>query len=66
MKFGTDINDDEQWLRWRVSKNHCARALRNNWGEPERAPHDQSNGDRVCVCVCVCPSYVHIPYICAF
>ena len=24
-----------------------------NWGEPERAPHDQSNGDRVCLCVCV-------------
>ena len=23
------------------------------WGEPERAPHDQSNGDRVCLSVCV-------------
>ena len=23
-------------------------AIIYNWGEPERAPHDQSNGDRVC------------------
>ena len=23
------------------------------WGEPERAPHDQSNGDRVCLSVCL-------------
>ena len=40
----------------------------NNWGEPERAPHDQSNGDRVCLSVClsICPTYVHIPYICVF
>ena len=32
----------------------------HHWGEPERAPHDQSNGDRVClsVCVCVCVSIV--------
>ena len=30
----------------------------NNWGEPERAPHDQFNGDSVCLSM-----YVHIPYI---
>ena len=24
----------------------------NNWGEPERAPHDQLNGDRVCLSIC--------------
>ena len=29
------------------SRSHCI----YNWGEPERAPHDQSNGDRVCLCV---------------
>ena len=42
-----------------------------NWGEPERAPHDQSNGDRVClsvclsVCVCVHRTFTFRIYACS-
>ena len=40
-----------------ATEAECARDI-HSWGEPERAPHDQSNGDRVCLSVhlSVCPS----------
>ena len=36
----------------RLAPHHALHVT--SWGEPERAPHDQSNGDRVCLSVCLC------------
>ena len=64
-------------LTWRKGKkapsemsgSYCAAVdgstlyISSIWGEPERAPHDQSNGDRVCPSVCVSNVRSHSVYM---
>ena len=39
--------------------NYCA----INWGEPERAPHDQFNGGSLCLSVCQ-RTFIYCIYVC--